>query len=328
MWVSEQDIYNDQLFWQHKITKQISLNEPTIFHYLPPNFIIPEPPEPLPEDIDLQSSSSSNESLTDWQAKYGNQRRALKAKELTLNKAKKNSMIRSNAQMREKNAKKRASMANSSWAASSSNTVASPSASLPLDQTYNQESYYADEGYAAGGEDPYYQHQQQQQYYSPDQQQYYSQDPQYQQQQQYYGNFPPDPNAGTMMQPVEQTWSLPHINNPYSHQQQYNQQGYPEQMYGQGNDPYNQQYNQYEYNQYGQENYYPPQQEAYFPAGYQSNEGYETQSVTPSVQPSICPDDLNSVTRQVTARAVDEYELAYKAIRKVRLFLFLFFISL
>lgn len=99
-WVREEDIYSDKPFWQHKITHKMTYDEPTIYHYLPPGFIIPEAPEPLPSDIDINTTSSSDESLTEWQRKHGRDRDV--SLEKALGKSKKTS-VRSNVQTKRRN---------------------------------------------------------------------------------------------------------------------------------------------------------------------------------------------------------------------------------
>jgi len=75
MWIPQQDIYTDQLFWQHSLSNAITFEPPGLEHYLPSNFIIPDPPDPLPPDIPLASSSSSSDGdLDEWQRKYGQRR--------------------------------------------------------------------------------------------------------------------------------------------------------------------------------------------------------------------------------------------------------------
>lgn len=74
MWKPEFDIYTDQPFWQHAITGAVTFDEPTVHYYLPSNFIIPTKPEELPPDIPMDSSSSSDDSLGEWQRKHGQRR--------------------------------------------------------------------------------------------------------------------------------------------------------------------------------------------------------------------------------------------------------------
>jgi hypothetical protein len=76
MWIQGADIYTDQPFWQHCRTGQITFDQPTIQFFLPPNFKIPEQPPDLPEGIDIDAqTSSSEESLGEWQRKCGEKRR-------------------------------------------------------------------------------------------------------------------------------------------------------------------------------------------------------------------------------------------------------------
>ncbi len=99
-WVREDDIYSDRPFWQSKVTKQVTYDEPNVYHYLPPGFIIPDPPSPLPSDIEYKTTSSSEESLSEWQRKHGQDREAEQERSLGKSKAK---SIRSNAQTRKRN---------------------------------------------------------------------------------------------------------------------------------------------------------------------------------------------------------------------------------
>lgn len=76
MWIPEYDIYSDTPFWRHAKTGAITFDHPTVYFYLPPNFKIPEQPPPLPEGVDInEKTSSSEDSLTGWQSKYGQRRR-------------------------------------------------------------------------------------------------------------------------------------------------------------------------------------------------------------------------------------------------------------
>jgi hypothetical protein len=100
MWLKEQDIYSDEFFWQHKLTHAMTYDEPTVFHYLPPGFTIPEKPDPLPSDIDINTSSSSEDSLGEWQRRSGQRRGENDTR--SLGKFKRMS-IRSNVQTKKRN---------------------------------------------------------------------------------------------------------------------------------------------------------------------------------------------------------------------------------
>lgn len=63
------DVYTDRCYWQHSRTHLITYDKPGLQHYLPPNFMIPDPPVELPPNISLVSSSSEEESGSggDWE---------------------------------------------------------------------------------------------------------------------------------------------------------------------------------------------------------------------------------------------------------------------
>ena len=62
LWEKHTDIYTDQPFWTHKLTGEISMDEPGLHHYLPPSFRVPTPPPKLPDGFSLDTSSSESES--------------------------------------------------------------------------------------------------------------------------------------------------------------------------------------------------------------------------------------------------------------------------
>jgi hypothetical protein len=62
LWEKHTDIYTDQPFWTHKLTGEISVDEPGLHHYLPPSFRVPTPPPKLPDGFSLDTSSSESES--------------------------------------------------------------------------------------------------------------------------------------------------------------------------------------------------------------------------------------------------------------------------
>ena len=53
------DVYSDHIFYTHQITGDISWVQPTIATYLPPGFVVPKPPDPLPPGISIDTSSES-----------------------------------------------------------------------------------------------------------------------------------------------------------------------------------------------------------------------------------------------------------------------------
>jgi hypothetical protein len=61
MWELHTDVYTDQPFWTHKLTGEISVDEPGLQHYLPPSFRVPTPPPKLPDGFSLDTSSSESE---------------------------------------------------------------------------------------------------------------------------------------------------------------------------------------------------------------------------------------------------------------------------
>lgn len=60
MWHYQVDIYSDRAYWQHKRTGDITYDQPTMYHYLPWNFILPTLPEELPSDISLNTTDDSD----------------------------------------------------------------------------------------------------------------------------------------------------------------------------------------------------------------------------------------------------------------------------
>ncbi len=80
LWHVQEDIYTSRRFYQHALTSAVTYTAPSLHHYLPPNFTVPEP---LPRHYyarDLaglgdSSSSSSEESLGQWQRRYGGDRK-------------------------------------------------------------------------------------------------------------------------------------------------------------------------------------------------------------------------------------------------------------
>eukprot|EP01038_Epipyxis_sp_PR26KG_P009415 gene9415-12681_t len=80
LWLKGVDVYSDRPFWTHKNTGDVTYDKPSIRYYLPPNFIIPDPPEDLPPDMVL--SSSSDESMSEANLeKLRNKRRIEREKE-------------------------------------------------------------------------------------------------------------------------------------------------------------------------------------------------------------------------------------------------------
>lgn len=61
LWEELVDVYNDKTFWRHRVTGQITLDQPGLEHYLPPNFRVPTPPRPLPEGVSALSSESEED---------------------------------------------------------------------------------------------------------------------------------------------------------------------------------------------------------------------------------------------------------------------------
>jgi hypothetical protein len=61
LWIKGLDLFTDKPFWQHKYTNEISLEKPGVYHYLPPDFKIPVPPEDLPEGVTLDSTDEEAE---------------------------------------------------------------------------------------------------------------------------------------------------------------------------------------------------------------------------------------------------------------------------
>ena len=60
LWKKEVDVYTDRMYWRHSVSGKITFDRPGLQHYLPPNFSIPLPPEDLPPDVPLETSSSSS----------------------------------------------------------------------------------------------------------------------------------------------------------------------------------------------------------------------------------------------------------------------------
>jgi hypothetical protein len=76
MWIPNADIYTDRAYWRHARTGQITYDVPTVQFYLPPNFKIPDEPPHVPEGVDINAATSSSEdSLGEWQRKYGQRSR-------------------------------------------------------------------------------------------------------------------------------------------------------------------------------------------------------------------------------------------------------------
>lgn len=61
LWEKCADVYSDHIFYTNTTTGDISWERPTIATYLPPGFVIPDPPDPLPPGISIDSTSSDSE---------------------------------------------------------------------------------------------------------------------------------------------------------------------------------------------------------------------------------------------------------------------------
>ena len=61
LWEKCADIYSDHVFYKHKVTGDVSWERPTIATYLPPGYIIPAPPNPLPPGVSIDSTSDSSD---------------------------------------------------------------------------------------------------------------------------------------------------------------------------------------------------------------------------------------------------------------------------
>eukprot|EP01041_Mallomonas_annulata_P001810 gene1810-3508_t len=61
LWDQETDVYTDEPFWVHCVNKTVSWKKPRLEDYVPGNFIIPVPPDPLPEGMALDTSSESEQ---------------------------------------------------------------------------------------------------------------------------------------------------------------------------------------------------------------------------------------------------------------------------
>lgn len=60
MWHYQIDIYSDRPYWQHKRSGDMTFDQPTMYHYLPWNFVLPAMPEELPSDISLNTTDDSD----------------------------------------------------------------------------------------------------------------------------------------------------------------------------------------------------------------------------------------------------------------------------
>jgi hypothetical protein len=60
-WVQCVDIYTDELFWYNPKENELSIEPPSLEHYLPMNFLVPDPPHDLPHGVGLETSSDESE---------------------------------------------------------------------------------------------------------------------------------------------------------------------------------------------------------------------------------------------------------------------------
>lgn len=60
LWKKCTDVHTDIPFWKHSLFGDVTYEEPGIHHYLPPQFMIPEAPKPLPPDVSYDSTSQSS----------------------------------------------------------------------------------------------------------------------------------------------------------------------------------------------------------------------------------------------------------------------------
>ena len=61
LWEKCADVYSDHIFYTHKLTGDVSWDRPTIATYLPPGFMIPDPPDPLPAGVSIDTTSEESE---------------------------------------------------------------------------------------------------------------------------------------------------------------------------------------------------------------------------------------------------------------------------
>lgn len=58
-WMKCVDIYTDQIYWQHSVTNEISVDEPGVQHYLPAQFTIP----PIPKRLQVPGKDDKSKFL-------------------------------------------------------------------------------------------------------------------------------------------------------------------------------------------------------------------------------------------------------------------------
>jgi hypothetical protein len=60
-WLQCCDVYTDELFWYNPKEQTLSVEPPSLEHYLPTDFTVPNPPHDLPPGVGLETSSSEDE---------------------------------------------------------------------------------------------------------------------------------------------------------------------------------------------------------------------------------------------------------------------------
>jgi hypothetical protein len=82
LWIKNKDIYSDNVYWRNSVNGNITFDKPGLHHYLPPNFHIPKPPEDLPSDIPIDTSSSEDSGQEGWLQRYEEKRRQKRGDDL------------------------------------------------------------------------------------------------------------------------------------------------------------------------------------------------------------------------------------------------------
>ncbi|KAJ1439312.1 hypothetical protein B484DRAFT_415932 [Ochromonadaceae sp. CCMP2298] len=78
LWIKNKDIYRDEIYWKNEVNGNITYDRPGVQHYLPSNFQIPIPPDDLPEDIPLETSSSEDSQGEGWILQHEEKRRKMR----------------------------------------------------------------------------------------------------------------------------------------------------------------------------------------------------------------------------------------------------------
>ena len=59
-WIQCTDVYTDELFWYNPVTDELTVELPSLEHYLPANYFVPDPPTDLPPGVTLDSTDEED----------------------------------------------------------------------------------------------------------------------------------------------------------------------------------------------------------------------------------------------------------------------------